>query len=387
MTIFQKLKKYGYRQLRPFGHIRFKEPIVVIESDDWGLMGCQPNVQWDPNQPLTDYATDQLETEAELDSLFALLADYEKDFLRAPIITANFIVSNPDFKETIASGFNELKLMPIDEAFPELMDKWKSGMNRHLFYPQYHGRLHYNYHQYQYRLQNDKRTQDLFRQRVNGGLENYKETDTDLHSEYVDWSSGKPISNLSAWYSEGLSQFKKTFGFESHSTICPNYILQPESIKDLSDAGTSYLQAANRLIYKTASSKRTYKNYCFGKQLPGGAVALNRNVRFEPCRNKKRWSASVAIEKSFELFDAGIPVVIDTHRMNYTGAHASASLRQLKELLEAYKSVKGLMFMTTTELGQAITNQGQFTNVWTGETQNLHLVDSFSGKIIRSIVS
>lgn len=368
---------------RKLAHFRFEEPILVFESDDWGKVAGRE----DGNYPTeggkrTDWSHDRLETDNELEALYSLLESFADDFERKPVFTANFIVSNPDFEKTVAGGFKQLYLKPIDQAFPELQSKWREGIDREVFYPQYHGRLHHNFAKYAKAIKEDAITQKLFQQEINGGRENFEPTQYALYSEYFDTSSSSSASSLTEWLKHGRAEFKRIFDYDSTTTVAPNYVLNPADINSLKSSGFAYLQAANKILY-TQKGQEQHLNYAQGREHQSGLVFLARNHKFEPNRGRKEWQAGFSIEAVKYWLKRGVPAVLDTHRFNYVSNFADNSLQDLKTLLSAMRKVKNLRILTSCELGQAIAQGGIYTDVFSGEEKKLTPIDSSWRKLLR----
>jgi hypothetical protein len=83
---------------------RTSRKIVVIESDDWGSI-CMPSarvyeklVQQNYRIDLCPYATnDSLASEEDLKKLFSTLSEFRDNKGNNPVITANTVMTNPDF--------------------------------------------------------------------------------------------------------------------------------------------------------------------------------------------------------------------------------------------------------------------------------------------------
>jgi hypothetical protein len=382
-----KISSFFTYNARRFGHYRFEEPVLVFESDDWGKVAGREDGIYPPEfGTRTDWSFDRLETEEELDQLYTLLESFKDDFERKPVFTANFIVSNPDFKRTSDKGFQALHLKAIDEAFPNLHKKWLKGLSRGVFYPQYHGRLHYNNERYVQALQTDDATRFLFEQGINGGRENFSETQQALYSEYFRADTELRVSSLKEWIRGGLDDFERVFGYRSASTVPPNYYIHPADFETLANCGLRYLQAGNKVLY-TQNGAEHAVNYCQGTQFNESLTILARNHKFEPNRGRQEWKAEFSIKAAKHWFRIGAPAVIDTHRFNYVSTFAQHSRNELKIFLEGMRDVPNLHILTTLELGQAITNNGNYTDVFTGEQKELTPRDNFLRKIVRARIS
>lgn len=360
---------------------------MVFESDDWGkVAGREDGIYPAEFGERTDWSHDRLENEAELETLYALLESFKNDFERQPAFTANFIVSNPDFEKTILDKYRRLHLQSIDENFPQLHKKWIDGISRGVFYPQYHGRLHYNTDRYLYALQNDEKTKFLFDQGINGGMENFSQTKKNLYSEYFRTDLSSSVLDLNSWIESGLKDFERIFRIKSASTIAPNYYIHPSNFENLADCGIQFLQGGNKILY-TQNGTEFHCNFCQGTKFNQKLTILARNHKFEPKRNKLEWQADFSIQAAKHWFKIGAPVVIDTHRFNYVSGFAENSLRQLRKFLEAMRSVQDLRILTTPELGQAITNNGLYTDVFSCKEKQLTPKDNFVRKLARKFVS
>jgi hypothetical protein len=358
---------------------------VVIESDDWGKNANNPNFDF-PNNigTRTDWSFDQLESENELEKLYEILEDHVDSSGNKAKLTANFIVANPDPQKTKEQGYHTVVLGGIDEN-KELLKAWHSGMQKKVFHPQYHGRLHYNSELYLESIKSNSTAELLFNNNVNGGLENFVESQFEYYSEYQNHKTNALMVDAQEWVQDGLLEFKRIFGFYSKSTIAPNYVIPDKMIEVLSTAGVKYIQGGNKMIYFNSGSQK-YKNYALGTTLKKQIIALARNVKFEPCRSKKEWQVDFCKKSIDTLFGKNIPVVIDTHRFNYVGKHANRSRKCLSELLD-HITTYDVRFLTSDELGEAIGNKGNYKNAFTGEVSKIHIIDNPLKKILRNWVS
>lgn len=372
---------------RMYGHVRFEEPVLVFESDDWGkVAGREDGIYPVDYGTRTDWSHDRLENEDELEDLYTVLESFRSDFERPPVLTSNIVVSNPDFEKTIADNYRELHLLTVDKHVPYVYQKWLEGLSRGVFYPQYHGRLHYNLEKYLAALQTDEKTKFLFNQGINGGMENFEESEYAFYSEYFRADSSSAISGLADWIRLGLKEFERMFGYKSASTIAPNYVLHPNDFNTLAELGIGFLQGGNKITYTTKGGVR-FKNYCQGFQHPSGLTILARNHKFEPNRGKKEWQADFSIKAAKHWLQRGVPSVIDTHRFNYVSTFAKKSCEQLRLFLQAMRGVKDLKILTTPELGEAVVNNGSYTDVFSGELKQLTPAENGMHKIIRQTIS
>ena len=126
-------------------HWRCAEPVLVLESDDWGLERTPCAELLSRYGEATDWALESTESAEDLEELFAVLLKHRDQFGRPACMTANFVVSNPDYSAIERSGFSEYHNVPIDVSCPpDVMAKYREGIEEKCFYPQYHGLRHFH---------------------------------------------------------------------------------------------------------------------------------------------------------------------------------------------------------------------------------------------------
>ena len=134
--------------------------------------------------------------------------------------------------------------------------------------------------------------------------------------------------------------------------------------------GIKYIQAADRQNYYDQQRREIVLNLPFGSSHYPGLTALNRNVTFEPFR-MEAGSGQEDIMRSIKwLFKNHVPVVINTHRINYAGKFFRQGIEQLEQLLDHIR-VFNPIIMTSDELGEAIGNDGAYRSRVTGEMVQL----------------
>ena len=88
------------------GGISIQDKIVVIESDDWGSLRSNKSFLEDKyfkeNKKIKDSVYlryDCLENETDIQEIFKVLNSFRDKYGNTPVITANTIVTNPDFEK------------------------------------------------------------------------------------------------------------------------------------------------------------------------------------------------------------------------------------------------------------------------------------------------
>src|SRR6185295_19321114 len=94
-----RLRKKIQRETRYLSHVKFEEPILVFESDDWGMERKPAGRVIQKFAEPGEWADEQTESIEDLQCLYETLTKYHDAHGRPACITANFIMANPDFDQ------------------------------------------------------------------------------------------------------------------------------------------------------------------------------------------------------------------------------------------------------------------------------------------------
>lgn len=134
--------------------LRFDRPLLLFQSDDWGRVGVCDREGWEELRaagiPLgeTPYDFYTVETAEDVDALRAMLSNHRDSVGRHPSMVMNFIVANLDFDRCLASGANEISLVPLTDGLPgswqrpNLLETYWQGVREGVFFPALHGLTH-----------------------------------------------------------------------------------------------------------------------------------------------------------------------------------------------------------------------------------------------------
>lgn len=349
---------------------QIKDKVVVIESDDWGAIrtsskdsliklaekGVKVN-----NCHYTLY--DSLASESDLTTLFDFLTGFKDSVGNHPVITANALMANPDFKKIKESDFKEYHFEKITKTFERYashaksFDLWLKGEADRLFIPQLHGREHLNVRRWLESLQNkDTETLCAFEQEMYG-----------LSSHIV---SHKRLSHLAAFDGENntgensrenimlnaVDLFQTYFQASPVTFMAPNYTWDAEIEKTAHENGIKFFQGANVQRYPRGNGDELrIKRHYRGQKSPNKIEYGIRNVLFEPSSNRNIDWVDKALRDIHNAFIFKQPAVIETHRVNFVGnlevSNRENTLillkRLLKEILKRWPEVK---FMSTPDL-------------------------------------
>ena len=124
-----KFLKRMKSRLRHWATWRCAEPVVVFESDDWGMRrrACAKWIR--PYGVPSEWADEESETPADLDHLYGVLSRHRDAGGRPACFTANFVVANPDFDAIRRDRFERYHDFPIGDD-ERLRAKWQEGMGQ-----------------------------------------------------------------------------------------------------------------------------------------------------------------------------------------------------------------------------------------------------------------
>lgn len=326
---------------------RLKQKFLVFESDDWGAIRI-PTAQvretlW--KNGLTRKADpfsrfDTLESTDDYQALFDVLLKFKDQKGNHPVITANFILNNPDFKAIKVSGFEEYKSESFLETYSmcegseKAWETLKIGIAKSIIKPQFHGTEHLNVIRWMQLLKEyNKGYMTAF------DLNCYAIDDlttqnrrTNLMAAY-DYNSEEEFNYIQKSIVYGLQQFKDIFGFASQTTIAPCYVWNDkiEQVfykQNLNGFQSSFIQNVPN-INKSFQKKYHYT----GQKNNLSQTYLVRNGLFEPSLNDRINWVDKCLESIGIAFKWGKPAIISSHRINFTGRlDVEQRTRNLKDL-------------------------------------------------------
>ncbi|MCC7450189.1 MAG: hypothetical protein IT324_22415 [Anaerolineae bacterium] len=379
---FSSISQRVIGRLRRMAHWRCQEPVLIFESDDWGLARhASAHLLRSFGEP-GEWADEELETPQELAGLYRVLERYIDPTGRPACFVSNFVVANPDFEAIEQDHYSAYHDLPINQTSPaSLQTAWRDGCQRRVFYPQYHARAHLWSERWLHDLRtNAPGARRLFEARCYGGLSLLRGEGWRYHSEYLNWDSGAEWAspNLDSWLASGLNLFRTFFGGGSRSTIPPHYLFTPRTCQAWHKAGIQYIQGSNyRTLrpHRPQTGERIAISHALGEHSPEGLTYMARNVKFDPRPQRPANGVKAALRQIEAAFRSHIPAIIDTHRINYTGAWGQQGIAALDDLLTAVASYRPRI-LTTVELGEAIHGAGAYRDIWSGQAQQLSALDT-----------
>lgn len=343
--------------------------IIVIESDDWG------SIRMPSQEVYTKFIDngfdisssnynrlDTIESNDDLTRLYETLSSFKDSAGNSPVITANMVVGNPDFKKIKESDFQEYFYEPVTETlkhYPHCENVetlWKQGNTNGIFHPQFHGREHVNVVRWMNSLR--KRTPEIMftfdHETTFSGNGDYN------FMEVLDYNTPDDMVKMKESLAEGLDLFEKIFEFRSKSFIPPCYVWNSDVEETLRTSGVCYIQGLAIQWTPTGSFNNYKKKYHFlGSKNSLGQYYLVRNCFFEPSLSKISDPVDDTLRRIKIAFRWNKPAIICSHRLNYVGTlekkNRDTNLKLLDELLRRIINTwSDVEFMTSDELGDLI---------------------------------
>ena len=343
--------KNRYVSLRGFHTNRH---LVIIESDDWGSIRMPSHEVFVKLQKLGDHpendcflSNDCLESEKDLLELYKVLESVKDSNGKHAIITANFAVANPDFKqidlekkiycyESITDTYK--RYYPGEDVFNCV----KKGFQRGVFIPQLHCREHLNVNRWMKALSEKKSDVCIAFDNEMIGI-NSSFSNNNLFG-YMDSFNTVESSNseLSHILSEADSMFNSLFGFRSKTFVASCFVWNDALEDKLKELGYVGIQSSPWQYYSVGEKgnyKLRRKLHYTGEKNKFGQFYTVRNCEYEPAYNNNSEESVKKCLADIELsFRNKKPAIITSHRLNYISEinpqNAADNLKGLQKLLE-----------------------------------------------------
>lgn len=353
---------------------RSDDKVVVIESDDWGSIRTSTREAYDHlerqgyQMSASKYSLDALETNQDLVELFNVLGNYFDADGNPACMTANMIMTNPDFNKIKENNFSEYFYENVWETLKNYPDRelvtklWREGLKNRVFFPQLHARDHVRYWEWIRDLRLQKReAHDTFGFGMCGVPRKCSKSSTSYYLPiYVDSSILHKVNvDQQGLISEGFRFFKNGFGYESKSVVAPGCGWTATTEDIWAENGVKYIQGGFLQEHHYNNEVRYIPHYLGESAINKRSTYLVRNCLFEPANSEDEnyWRSTLRqVERAFYL---KTPAIISSHRVNYIGSifrkNREHSLSQLNLLLfEIIKRWPDVKFLTSVQLGDRI---------------------------------
>lgn len=356
---------------------RTNRKIVVIESDDWGSIRMPSRevyekVLWEGIRVDKFHYSrfDSLESEEDLSCLFEVLSSYKDINGTPPVITANTVVTNPDFEKIKAEDYKKYYCEPFTETFKKYpkhqnsFTLWKEGIQSGVFWPQLHGKEHVNVYRWMKSLQEKcPMTHLAFKHQTYDLSTGLFKGDVSF-MDVLNFESEDELEYQKASLKEAAHIFEEIFGFKSTTFIAPCYQWSNKLNETLLEAGIKGFQGTWWQLEPLPGKENRFakKFHYTGQRNSLGQYYLVRNAYFEPSENPDFDWVNYVMESAEIVFRFKKPLVICSHRVNYIGFidqnNRDRNLKMLKELLsKLIKKWPDIEFMTSDRLVEIMSKE------------------------------
>ena len=350
---------------------RTKRKIIVIESDDWGSIRMPSRAVYErclkagyPVDQTSYERYDSLLSEDDLEALFDLLLRFNDSRRRAPVITTDTIMGNPNFDAIAANDYAAYFWEPLSNTFARYprhsrcLDLWHQGIEQGLMVPQFHGREHLNVALFMNGLRKrDPLVSFAFEHRMAGCVPKGPKAEQNPYVRATQFRSKAEKQAVLKAQLEGLDEFERVFGFRSRTLIPTNYTWSSDFNSAVAQAGVEALQGAPVMKEQQVDGSSIPTRRYLGQRNAEGQIQLVRNAFFEPSLRKGPAEDEVnhCLHRIRAAFQMRKPAVISCHRINFCGfideRNRDTNLRALNTLLSAItQRWPDVEFMSSVEL-------------------------------------
>lgn len=350
-------KTLSYYLQNALGNSIRGNPVLIIESDDWGMERIQDKDKFEKlkdagikvdNDPYSYH--DFLETDREMEQLLSFLSSFKDINGEGLKITANTVMANPDFDLIRNNNFEQWYFVPFSANYlrkrnsENVLNLMKQGNVENLFISQFHGREHLHAISWLNALKNEHRETLLAFEH-----NSYAHPSSYFKGSKMNFQTTLHVRNevelgfARTGIKEGIEIFKNNFGFSPTSFIAPRYIWPEKIESSLIDGGIKVLQGKIMRLEPYGAGNESLKSH-FRFQLSKakhGGINSVRNVFFEPAQNRHFPWLKDAMNRIRIAFKLKKPAVISMHRLNFVnGIDSKNSQRNLELLSILIKSVQ-----------------------------------------------
>lgn len=331
---------------------RTRRKIVVIESDDWGCIRMPSREVYEtlkssglPVEKSVYNRYDSLETDDDLNQLYEALTLVKDSNGKHPVLTANFIVANPDFEAIRQSDYATYYPETIHEtlkrypASSHILELHRRAMTAALMEPQLHGRDHVNVTRW---MRDLKAGNPVLRKIFDLNMFTvHSNPRASGRQEYLD-AFGSAMTGSDHQYhettvAEAVHYFENIFGHQPKSFIAPCYTWHPDLEPILYKHGIRYLQSAlNQIVPVDDVTLATRAQRHYLGEIRSSLCFTVRNCDFEPAETGPS-SVLNCLNQMQTAFRWHKPAIISAHRVNFMSnidaGNRERNLKMLNQLL------------------------------------------------------
>lgn len=379
-------------------------PAVVFESDDWGACETTRNSEeaakyaeiLNGNQQGGGAAPPNgtLESIDDLERLYRTLERFRGVDGHPAVFSAFVCTGNPDYAAIRATNFVEYVDIGIDQGVPlgwergDLATKWRDGIRRGVWAPEFHSNLHHTSPVLlMRRLQSD--TPEGVHARSIFALTSY------YQGAHLPEYEGMNALEQHQWVNKGVERFTRAVGRPPNAAVTSDAYPITETIWAVNGIKTvclknSKMNTGEVVVYhsKPWNNQNVYVN--IGSHDPvKDLIYLTRNVWFENVIRDPSQRAKTVADVAEKRWKENEPAVISTHRVRYVSLRrddAERGYAELEKLLMILVGKKDVCFLSTAEVSDLYrkgwstreTSGGVILRNWSENSGDIILNGSFA---------
>lgn len=315
-------------------------PVLVIESDDWGA--------------------GDLSQAAALDALRALLNHHCDHTGRHPVMTLGIVLAIADTEAIRAAAGHEYLRITLDDARQApVLAALRAGIADGVFAPQLHGMEHYWPPAVMAAAQTDRRVAVWL---AGNSLPRTEDLPSPLQSRWtaaaVLPSLPLAIPEINEAAADETGVFQRIFGMPAQVAVPTTFVWNDAVERAWAAHGVRCIVTpGTRYEYRDAQGRPAGdgRSIVNGERGRDGVLYVVRDQYFEPALGHRAEQGLAALARQTAC---ARPALLETHRFNFLGESADASLHELDRLLrEACAAYPALRFLSTQEIAEAMARQ------------------------------
>ncbi len=361
MRFARKFWRWG-RDWLPTAGFHFDQPLVILQSDDWGRVGLRDRSGLEQLQSAglalgeRPYDCYSLETASDLAALSEVLKRHRDSTGRQACMQMNFILANLDFARMSAEGFREIHLLPLAEGLPQgwerpgLLDSYRQGISEGVFYPALHGTTHFCRSAVERNLASDGERARLLLTLWRAGTPYIHWRMPWVGYEYWDPEKADderflPEDGQRELIGQAIGLFAKMFSSLPRSACAPGYRADYSTHRAWAQHGIRVAQGGPGALLPPH-----FVRY--------GLLHLSRTVEFEPAVDAG-FSVEGCLRQAENCFELGIPAIVSVHAINFHSTvrdFRTRSVQVLDEFLTALESKHSdLLYLHDEDVHELVT--------------------------------
>jgi hypothetical protein len=328
----------------PVQRLHFGQPLVLLQSDDWGRVGLRDREGLEELQAAglnlgeRPYDLYTLETAKDVAELSQLLKRHRDVTGRPACMVMNFLPGNLDFSRMAAEEFRQIHVKALADGLPSLwqrpglLEAYREGIEAGVFWPALHGHTHFCAAAVEREIASQSERCALLRTLWKAGTPyihwrmpwiGYEYWNPELATEERFLSEASQASAIGA----AVGNFARCFSTLPRSACAPGYRANEHTHKAWAHFGVRVAQNG--------------PGSAGGPHLDDfGLLHLYRTVDFEPAI-----SDDLSVEASVKALSAslaqGYPAIVSIHSINFHSTirdFRSRTLEMLDQLLTAIEN-------------------------------------------------